>query len=157
MPWRDSYRPELIAGVALLPAAALAAVSLYWTVGALTGRGLWPADEVTLAEAIATRNSAEAVRLISFGEDPNARMRVRAGMLAGHDIWVTPLEAAVWTRDAALARMLLAYGALADSHQVRVLRCLDDAVGGHAVHDVLAQLSAEPWPDCSDFQLPGER
>jgi hypothetical protein len=136
---------------------AFAILSLSWTLGALGGHGLWPADEVTLPEAIATRNSAEAARLIGLGQDPNARGRVRAGMLAGHDIRVTPLEAAVWVRDAALVRMLLAYGAVADRNELRVLRCMDDAVGRRETHEVLAGLSPEPWPMCNEVQIPVER
>ena len=154
---RENGRSKFLAAIAVLPVLALAVLSLYSALGAVGGHGLWPADDVTLPEAIATRNSAEAARLIGLGQDPNARDRVRAGILAGHDIWVTPLEAAVWTRDANLVKMLLNYGAVADRREVRILRCIAGAAGDRETHEALAGLSSEPWPACDEVEIPTER
>jgi hypothetical protein len=154
---QENGRSKFLAVIALLPALALAALSLYWALGAVGGHGLWPADDVTLPEAVATRNSAEAARLIGLGQNPNARDRVRAGILAGHDIWVTPLEAAVWTRDANLVKMLLNYGAVTDRREARILRCIAGAAAGREMHDVLAGLSSEDWPACDEVEIPTER
>ena len=63
------------------PCLVLALLSTWWTGGRLAGTGLWPPDEVTLAEAVATRNNAEAVRLIESGADPNRPSHVRDGLL----------------------------------------------------------------------------
>src|SRR5712671_7293115 len=95
-----------------LPCIALAAISTWWMIGRAAGGGLWPPDQVTLAEAVATRNNAEALRLIARGANPNERQRVRDGLLVnGRDASVTPLEAAVGAQRAEAVRMLLANGA----------------------------------------------
>src|SRR5438046_1838832 len=62
-----------------LPCIALAAISTWWMIGRAAGGGLWPPDQVTLAEAVATRNNAEALRLIARGANPNERQRLRDG------------------------------------------------------------------------------
>ena len=109
-----------------LPCIVLAALSAWWFGGGLVGRGLWPPVDVTLAEAIATRNNAEALRLITIGADPNQPSRVRDGLLtSGYDVVITPVEAAVGAQRADSLRMLLAHGAVVDERELRVLRCYE--------------------------------
>ena len=108
------------------PCIVLTLTSAWWTVGLAAGGGLWPSDDVTLAEAVATRNNAEALRLIDQGADPNRPGRVRNGLLTnGYAIDILPVEAAVAAQRADTLRMLLANGAIVDERELRVLRCLE--------------------------------
>lgn len=135
--------------LAAVPAIALAAASLAWTAGAAAGGGLWPARDETLSEAAATRNKAEAARLIAIGEDPNRPAGVREGLLPGvHSRIVTPLEAAVLARRPDMAQMLIDYGASLDAEQLRRLRCSSDRLEDRDVRAFLERLSPDPWPDC---------
>jgi hypothetical protein len=151
--------------VAALPCIALAALSAWWIAGGLFGAGLWPPDSVTLAEAVATRNNAEALRLISLGADPNRPSRVREGLLtSGYDVVVTPVEAAVGAQRADSLRMLLANGAVVDERELRVLRCYERTRRDSGVREILDARSQSlpstalgPEPDCAGVRLPVDR
>ena len=157
---RDSgfrMRAGVAGFLAALPCIALAALSAWWSAGGLVGRGLWPPDKVNLAEAIATRNNAEALRLITMGADPNQPLRVRNGLLAeGYDVVVTPLEAAVGAQRADSLRMLLAHGAVVDERELRVLRCYEHTRRDSGVREIL-DMRATGEPDCSGVRLPSDR
>ena len=140
-----------------VPCIVLAVISAWWTIGRVAGGGLWPPDQVTLAEAVATRNNAEALRLIAHGANPNERERVRDGLLVnGRDVVVSPLEAAVGAQRAEAIRMLLANGATIDAGELRVLRCYERARQDSGVRDVLESLGHEPL-DCTGVRLPVDR
>lgn len=152
---RDSTKRVTL--VAALPCVALAVVSAWWMAGGLFGAGLWPPDDVTVAEAIATRNKAEALRLISSGADPNEPARVRDGLLtSGYDVVVTPVEAAVGTEQADSLRMLLANGAIVDEREWRVLRCFERTRPDSGVRAILDARSQDE-PDCTGVRLPVDR
>ena len=137
-----------------LPCLVLTALSGWWIAGAITGHGLWPADQVTLPEAIATRNNAEALRLIAAGDDPNRRARVRDGLLVnGRDVVVSPVEAAVGAQRADSLRMLLANGATVDGQALRVLRCYERERQDAGVRDILDARSHGDV-DCIGVRLP---
>jgi len=134
---------------AVAPAIVLAAASLAWTAGGLAGGGLWPARDETLSDAAATRNKAEAARLIALGEDPNRPARVRAGLLPGGESQViTPIEAAVAVRRPDMAQMLIDYGVSLDAERLRLLRCSSERLQDSDLHAFLERLAPEPWPVC---------
>jgi hypothetical protein len=139
------------------PCIVLTVTSAWWTVGLATGGGLWPSDDVTLPEAVATRNNAEALRLIHHGADPNRPGRVRDGFLTnGYAIDVLPVEAAVAAQRADTLRMLLANGAIVDARELRVLRCLEQSRHDSGVREMLdARAAGEP--DCTGISLPTDR
>jgi hypothetical protein len=140
-----------------LPCIALAVLGAVWSAGALAGHGLWPADTVTLPEAIATRNNAEALRLIGQGADSNVRGRVRDGLLVnGRDVTVLPVEAAVGAQRADSLRMLLANGARVDEQELRVLRCYERAHPDSGIRDIL-DARAHGDVECTDVHLPVEQ
>jgi hypothetical protein len=155
----------LVSAVAAVPCLVLALVSAWWYAEGLAGGGLWPPDEVTLSEAIATRNTAEALRLIQLGASPDAPSRVRAGLLtADYDVTITPVEAAVGAQRADALRMLLANGANIDARELRVLRCYENVRRDGGVRDILeARASTDEHGTSSDaggctgVRLPGER
>jgi hypothetical protein len=151
---RDSKALAITATV-MLPCVVLAALSAWWLAGGLAGDGLWPADEVTLSEAVATRNNAEALRLIRLGADPNQPSRVRAGLLTSHaDVTVRPVEAAVGAQRADALRMLLANGATIDGPELRVLRCYERVRRDSGIRDLLDARSGGVEDSCEAVRLP---
>lgn len=135
------------------PCLALAAASVSWMVG----DGLWPPDEVTLSEAVATRNTAEALRLIEYGADPNRPSHVRDGLLTnGYDVNVTPVEAAVGSQRVDGLRMLLANGVLIDEPELQVLRCLERTRRDSGVREILDARSKRETT-CDGVHSPVER
>lgn len=79
-----------------------------WAAGA---RPFWQVPELTLSEAVATRDAGEVTRLVERERvDPNRAWPVRGGLL-GDVTSATPLEAAVLTRREEMARLLLRLGA----------------------------------------------
>jgi hypothetical protein len=136
------------------PYLVLALLSAWWTAGPLSGRGLWPPDDVTLSEAVATRNNAEAVRLIESGANPNQPSRVRDGLLTnGYAVIVKPIEAAVGAQRADSLRTLLANGAAVDQEELKVLRCLEQARHDSGVRELLAAQSTRDV-DCNGVRSP---
>lgn len=143
-----------VAAVCALPGIVLAAISAWWFVTSLWGGGLWPPDSVTLSEAVVTRNTAEALRLIRSGENPNQPSRVRAGLLTSHDETMMPVEAAVGAQRADVLRMLLANGAVVDDRELAVLRCYEQTRQDAGVREMLdARANAAP-PACAGVRLP---
>jgi hypothetical protein len=139
------------------PCLVLASLSASWMVGELGGSGLWPPDKVTLSEAIATRNNAEALRLIELGADPNRPSHVRDGLLTnGYDVTVKPVEAAVGAQRADSLHMLLANGALLDQEELLVLRCFEQTRHDSGVRDIL-DARASGAVDCNGVRTPLER
>lgn len=150
-------RPLIAGGIAALPCVALAALSLWWSVGDVRGAGLWPPDSVTLAEAVATRNNAEALRLIGLGANPNERGHVREGILTyGYDVTMLPVEAAVGAQREDSFRLLLEHGAIIDPGLARTLRCYERVHANGGVRALLEHISNEPL-DCAGVRLPSAR
>jgi len=146
---------KFLTAALMLPCIAFAALSGWWIVGAPFGAGLWPPDEVTLSEAIATRNNAEALRLIRLGADPNQPSRVRAGLLTSdYAVDVTPVEAAVGAQRVDALRMLLANGAKIDGQQMRVLRCYEQIRRDSSVRAFLGEPADV---ECAGVRLPVDR
>ena len=134
--------------LAVAPAMVLALASLTWTAGGLAGGGLWPPRDETLSEAAATRNKAEAARLIAMGADPNQPARVREGLI-GESRVITPIEAAIAVRRPDMVQMLLDYGVSLDAERLRLLRCSSETLDDADLRAFLERLSPDPWPVCN--------
>ena len=140
-----------------VPGAALTVMSAWWTLASIGGSGLWPPDRVNLAEAIATRNNAEALRLIQHGADPNRPERVRDGLVTnGYDVVVRPVEAAVAAQRADSLRMLLSNGASVDERELQVLRCLEAQRHDSGVRELL-EARGRATLQCDDVRLPTDK
>jgi hypothetical protein len=147
----------LVGGLAAFPCVLFAAASLWWTLASAGGGGPWPADQVTLAEAIATRNNAEALRLIALGANPNQRSRVRDGMLTnGYGVTVLPVEAAVGAQRADSLQLLIDRGAVIDASMATTLRCYERARPEGGVRAILERVSSGEI-DCTGVRLPTDR
>jgi hypothetical protein len=97
----------------------------------VAGHPMWPYRALNLSEAAAVRDSAEVVRQIEAGEDPNAPHEIRAGFLGDGPVRMTPLEAAVAAEDAEVVGRVLEKGGRLDATLWNRLRCQarDEEVG----------------------------
>lgn len=138
----------------MLPALVVASVGAASTLANPRGIWTWAPDAVTLSEAVATGNYAEVVRQIDNGVDPNPAADVRADLLAGHAMHLTPLQAAVRARSALMLRLLLDHGAVVGPSGLAVLKCLNEQDGNADVRAVLETLTTGPEPACADLTLP---
>ena len=99
------------------------------------------------------RDQAEVARQVELGMDLNQTYVVRDAIRSGADITVTPLEAAIATREGYMFALGLAYGARLDSSNVPRLHCLALALNAVEITALLTDRVGPP-PDCSDVDLP---
>ena len=140
--------------LAVPPAAVVVAFAASGTAALTTGEPIfWPAQPVTLAEAIGMHDTAEIVRQLALGANPNARYDAWDILKRYQHVSVTPLEAAVATREKSLFEMIVAYGALLTADNARTLHCF--AVQEHA-SDIAAYIAARfpPPSSCDGVTLP---
>jgi hypothetical protein len=141
-------------GLALPPVVVLSAFAASGTAALTSGQPLfWPAQPVTLTEAIGMHDTAEIVRQILLGANPNARYDTWDILKRYQHVSVTPLEAAVATREQSLFDMIVAHGALVTPENARTLHCF--ALQEHAA-EIAASIAARfPQPiTCDGVQLP---
>jgi hypothetical protein len=114
---------------------------------------VWPAQDVTLTEAVAIRDTGEFVRQISLGANPNLRYDTWNVLKDGQHLRVTPLESAVATRELYLFDVVLAYGASLTADNAPTLHCF--AVQEHA-SEIVAELAKRfaPPASCAGIELP---
>jgi hypothetical protein len=140
--------------LAIPPTAVLVAFAASGAVALTTGQPLfWPAQKVTLTEAIGMHDTGEIVRQIALGANPNTRYDTWDILKRDLHVSVTPLEAAVATREKYLFEMIVAHGALLTPDNARTLHCF--AVQEHA-SEITAYLAArfQPPDSCTGVQLP---
>ena len=136
--------PGIVVGVAF---AVSGAAALF------RGRPLiWPPTEVTLSEAVALRDQGEVVRQIMTGIDPNNRYVVRRVFRDNEEVALTPLEAAVVTRELYMVDLVVDYGASVNERNAATLQCLAIGVGMETIRRYLADLAGEA--DCDGIELP---
>jgi hypothetical protein len=110
--------------LALPPTLVLLAFAASGATALTTGQPLfWPAQPVTLTEAIGMHDTAEIVRQIALGANPNIRYDTWDILKRYQHVSVTPLEAAVATREQNLFEMIVAHGALLTPENARTLHC----------------------------------
>ena len=114
---------------------------------------VWPPPEVTLSEAVALRDRGEVVRQMMSGADPNRRYPTRDVFREGEEVALTPLEAAVITRDSAMVSQVVGYGGVVTDQNTVTLQCLADEVGAPAIRSQLAEMTRNDV-DCAGVTLP---
>ena len=110
--------------VVALPAAAWALFCMVWLLLAALGV---PAGvdgrSRNLTEAAAVASHADTARLLAAGANPNARARLRAGLVKNAATMMTPLEAATGAIRTGPVKMLVEHGATIDQANYTVLWC----------------------------------
>jgi hypothetical protein len=106
-------RPSWLQWLAAAPPLVALAGSIVLAGGWLAGaQPFWRVPELTLSEAVATRDAGEVTRLVERERiDPNRSWPIRHGLLDDVST-ATPLEAAVLARRADMAELLLRLGAV---------------------------------------------
>lgn len=104
---------------------------------------LWPRTELNLAEAAAVRDAAEVVRLMERGDSLVTSWPVRAGLVGESATSLTPLEAAIASRDRNMIDLLYDAGAQLDAAQWVLIRCAAD------IQEVMDALDARQPADAS--------
>jgi hypothetical protein len=140
--------------LALPPVVVLGAFAASGAAALATGQPLfWPAQPVTLTEAIGMHDTAEIVRQIALGANPNTRYDTWDILKRDKHVTVTPLEAAVATREGNLFEMVIAHGALLTPENARTLYCF--AIQEHA-SEIAAYIAARfrPPASCDGVLLP---
>lgn len=114
---------------------------------------LWPAVDLTLSEAAALKDRAMVVRLVEDGDNPDARRRVRAGVLKSYELEITPLEAAVGARQLDIVQLLVMRGARVEGQTGVILRCF---AAQERAQDIVQFLATEngPEPSCETVKTP---
>ena len=122
---RADVRHPVVTRAVALPPLVLGVVTLLFLVLSVFGANpLWPRTPLNPAEAVATGDEAEFIRLIQGGADPNARVVVRAGLRESVDVPMTPLEAAVDTQSAVALQTVFKYGGLVNGDTARGVMCI---------------------------------
>jgi hypothetical protein len=138
----------------LPPVVMLVAFAVSGGTALASGQPLfWPAQPVTLTEAIGMQDTAEIIRQISLGANPNVRYNTWDILKRYQNVSVTPLEAAIAMREQYLFDMLVAHGAMLTAENASTLHCF--AVQEHA-SEIAAYVAARfpPPPSCDGVPLP---
>ena len=145
---RPSALQALVAAPPLATVVGSLVIAFGWLAG---GQPFWSVTDLTLAEAVATRDAGEVTRLIEREHvDPNRAWPVRAGLL-GDVRTATPLEAAVLARRAEMASLLLRLGAaVPDGTPRSALICLAVSAAAPDVATVLLETGdrSDPRDEC---------
>jgi len=139
--------------VATPPAIVAILFALSGLAALVAGRPLiWPQTDLTLAEAVGLRDQGEAVRLIMSGADPNRRYAVRNVFREDETLAMSPLEAAVITREVYMMELVEDYGGVIDARNGAVLQCLARALDVEDVRQFVIERSREI--PCDGVPLP---
>jgi hypothetical protein len=120
-----------------LVTAGVAWVGLGETVGARPFAGLTPMNS---AEAAALGRAADLLRFLRAGEDPRRVYRIHRDVISPAVLRATTLEAAVWSRQAALIELLDTEGAIQGDEERRAVACLAADLDVDDVVEYLAPL-----------------
>jgi hypothetical protein len=146
--------PRTVLAVALGPWLVALAFAVSGVAAFATGQPLiWPAHDLTLSEAIGSRDAGEAIRLMEDGASPDIRYPTYDIFKQGQHIPLTPLEAAIATRRADLFNLLLTYGARIDAQSARPLTCFARQEGADTIAATLQERFG-PQDACDGITLP---
>lgn len=147
--------PVLMLAVSVPPLFVLA-LSLIVAVAGLAGyHPLWPAPEVNMAEAAATRDAATVLSLIERGRSPRERLPVRPGMLRSDGVSLTTLEAAVAARRLEIVHLILRHTDQPDARGRLVLSCFADRLQAREIVNYLRTAwAADGPPRCDQVRTP---
>jgi hypothetical protein len=138
--------------VAATPLLGAGLVALMLVIGWIAGASpFWTIPQLSLSEAVVTRDAGEVVRLIRYENvDPDQPWPVRAELLPGGPRSMTPMEAAVVTRRIEMVRLLAHRGARLPAGAARDrLICQAAGAGASDIVDfLLADGAGDPRARC---------
>jgi hypothetical protein len=140
-------RLPLAYAIALLAPLCITTATLAWVavnerVGATAFAGTVPRNS---AEAAALGNPGAVLRFLQAGENPHDVHPLRASVISAEVLRATTLEAAMWSREVTMIRLLDREGAITDDAERRALACLAADLG---VDDVVMFLAPEGPGHC---------
>jgi hypothetical protein len=137
-----------------LPVLAATAVIIGLAAGDSAGRAPWlDARPRNSAEAAAVGNAPVMLQLIRAGEDPGRVHALRRGMMSRGIVFATTPEAALWSGQADMIRLLDREGAIGDDVRL-ALGCLADDLDLTEAADYLAPSRAcRPGSELERLQL----
>lgn len=139
-----------------MPSAIPALSAAIVLAGTLFGwNPFWPAPELTPSEAAALRDPATVLNLVASGQSLNDRYLVRRGLILDWALQLTPLEAAVTTRDARLFRLLLESGAALEGQDRVRMACFARESGAGGIERLIVAATHDPI-DCSTVKVSAE-
>ena len=137
------------------PASLLALAVLILLAAVVGYRPLWATRNTTLAEAARGGDTATVFRMLGAGSDPNLAERVVALEGRPEPAVLTPLEAAVESRQVEVVQLLMKTGARASESDRQKLACLAIAVDAPEVGAYLrSTMPPSATPDCAIVTLP---
>ena len=123
-------------------------------VDAVSGQPLvWPAWQISLSQAVIMSDQAEVIRQLEAGVDPNGRYEVGEVLRPGERYLITPLEAAVLTREVVLIELVVRRGAIIDERNDQTLQCFARSSGSQAILEYLIARGGKVAP-CDGVTLP---
>jgi hypothetical protein len=137
---RIESRAVLSLAAVAAPLVVAAVFSVSGAAALTLGRPLvWAPRAMTPSEAVAVRDRAEFVRQIAAGADPNATFDVYDVMKQGQHIPMTPLEAAVATRQPYMLGLVVENGGRITAENATPLRCFALVEGAVEIAEDLAR------------------
>lgn len=136
---------------ALAVAAPIVAVTAYLFVVSVAEQAgasvLGAPAPANLAEAVRFARADLAIRFLEEGQDPRQVQPLRPEVISSTVQRATALEAAAWSGEVSIVRLLERRGFLRDAHERRAAACLAADVGNEELADYLvpaAQLECVP-------------
>jgi hypothetical protein len=125
---RSSIADLACAAPTLCLAGAIISLLTFAVVGV---HPLWPAMELTTAEAALVGHNAAFVRQVMNGADPHEPAPVRAGLGDSSARTLTPLQAAIESRETTTLEMVLKYVGPMDQREASEAVCIAHAKAPH--------------------------
>ncbi len=149
----ERQKPSLAGWVLFVPPALLGALIVTILVGGAAGwNPLWSPEDATLSEVVALGDIVTMRAMIASGIDPNAKYLVRENLVKSYEVQLTPLEAAVTTRERYVVEDLLEHGAVAGDAERHRLACFAHASGAKQIVSLFAP--GDALLDCQGLTLP---
>ena len=139
--------------VALTVPLLCAAAALLWVIRADADAGAAARQPLNIAEAAGMANAADVVRRLRLREDPHRIYPVRPEILTSTVTRATAPEAALWSRQVELLRLLDREGALLGGSVRQELTCLALDIGTSELAEYLTPGGAECEPGAALARL----
>lgn len=148
----ESRRVTLVACAGSLLPTLLLVAALVLVGGRVSGWDpIWTRQDINMSEQAALKDRAGIRAALERGEDPNIPRVVRPDLIKDYPVTVTPLEAAIATRETWLVQFMIDSGALVTDENRERLVCVAREVEAAAVEEMLAAGKAV---DCSGVTTP---